>query len=46
MLLLAAELLSIAVYAGSAQADFSSVNNTNGLICDKLYGAVRANAAV
>ena len=46
MLLLAPELLSIAVCSGSAQAGFSPVNTINGLVRGKLYGAMRASAAV
>ena len=46
MLLLAPELLSIAVRSGSAQADLGPIDITNGLVRDKLYGAVRASAAV
>ena len=46
MLLLAPELLSIAVCSGLAQADLGPVDTTNGLVRYKLCGAVRASAAV
>ena len=44
--MLAVELLSIAVYAGSAQADLGPVDTINGLVFGKLDGAARASAAV
>ena len=44
MLLLAPELLAIAVCAGSAESELSPIDTTDGLINDKLYGAARANA--
>ena len=46
MLLLAAELLSIAVCVGSAGSELGPVDTTNELAHHKLYGAVRASAAV
>ena len=46
MLLLAAELLSIVVCLGSAQGELGTVDSINGLAYHKLYGAMRASAAV
>ena len=44
MLLLAPELLVIAVCAGSAESELGPINAIDGLIVDKLYGAARAKA--
>jgi hypothetical protein len=46
MLLLAPELLSIAVCVGSAGSELGPVDTINGLARHKLYSAVRASAVV
>ena len=46
MLLLAAELLSVAVRAGPAESELGPVDTITGLVLGKLYGAVRASAAM
>ena len=46
MLLLAPELLAIALCAESAESELGPVDIINGLIAGKLHGAVRASAAV
>ena len=46
MLLLAPELLAIALCAGTAESELGPVDITIGVIFRKLYGAVRARAAV
>jgi hypothetical protein len=45
MLLLAPELLSIALCAGLAGSELGPVDTINGRIAGKLYGAARAIAA-
>ena len=45
MLLLAAELLSITLCAGSVEGELGPVDTTNGPIAGKLYGTARASAA-
>ena len=46
MLLLAAELLSIPVCAGPAKSELGPVDIIAGLVLGRLYGAVRASAAM
>ena len=46
LLLLAPELLAIALCAGTAESELGPVDITIGAIFRKLYGAVRARAAV
>ena len=46
MLLLAPELLAITVCAGSAEIELGPINSMDGLIIDKLEGAVRVSAAL
>ena len=46
MLLLAPQLLSIAVCLGCAKSKLDPVNTTDGLVLGKLNGAMRASAAV
>ena len=45
MLLLATELLAIAVCASSADSELCPGDTTGGLIADKLYGSARTNAS-
>ena len=46
MLLLAPELLSIALCAGSVGSELSPIDSMDGFIIDKLEGAVRMSAAL
>jgi len=46
MLLLAPQLLLIAVCLGSAESKLDPINIINGLVLGKLNGAVRASAAM
>ena len=45
MLLLAPELLAIAVCAGSADSELGPFDTAGGLIAGKLYGGARASAS-
>ena len=46
MLLLAPELLSIALCAGSVESELGPVDSMDGLITDKLQAAARVSAAL
>ena len=46
MLLLAPEQLSIALCAGSVGSELGPISSMDGLIIDKLEGAVRVSAAL
>jgi hypothetical protein len=46
MLLLAPELLSIALCAGSVESELGPVDSMDGLITDELQAAARVSAAL